>query len=200
MRAGALLAVWAFALLGASPAPQTQALLQHALDPNPDLMTYTASVTLSAQVHGFPPVHETLRGTASYRKPQRKIVFQNVPPPLKRFASLTDSELTSDELARDYVQSSFTDNGTSSSFVFVPVKSGARVKTLTLQIDDQTQLLERIAWAYTNGEALSFTPAYSSSGRYQLLSSVAIAARFPSYNVDGVLSFSNYQLGAPVNL
>ena len=84
--------------------------------------------------------------------------------------------------------------GTLTTFALRPNDAGARVQTLTLRIDDQTHLIQQLLWNYKNGEAMAMTPTWTASGSYRLISTVAIAARFKAYDVDGTLRLTDYRL------
>lgn len=163
-------------------------------------MTYTASASLSAHLHGPIPIRKTLTGTAYYRKPVRKIVFDNVPAPLRRFSELASTMPTYAQVSHDYAVTPQADDGTTSSYALFPTKQDGRVRELDVQVSDSSHLLEEIVWKYKTGESLSFTATYESSGPFELLSSVTIAAHYTAYNVDGTLRFSNYKLGVAVTL
>jgi len=151
-------------------------------------------------VHVGVPVSKTLNGTAYYKRPVRKIVFNDVPSYLKSFSDLTSTTPTYDQLLTEYSATPLTDDGNVSTFSLTPTKEDARVKSLNIVVYDSTHLVEQVFFSYKSGETLAFVPAYMASGTYQLLSHVTIAAHFTSYHVDGTLTFSNYQLGVPVTL
>ena len=179
----------------ATPSPN---LLRQALDPNPALSTYTATVTLSAVLHAVVAVRKTLHGTAYYRKPERTIVFADAPRALKRFSALAATTPAYEQILRDYRTAPLGDDGATSSYALTPVKRDGRVQTLTVRVADDSHLIRQATWLYNGGETLSLTPAYTASAGFQLLSSVTISARFPGYDVDGTLQFSDYRLNVPV--
>jgi hypothetical protein len=192
----------AFASPG-SAAAQTQTasldLLRRAIDPNPTLTSYTASAQLSATLHVLVPVHKTYSGTVYYLKPKRKIEFQGVSGALSKFKDLASSTPTYDEALEQYAITPLSDDGTVSMYSFVPKKTDSRVKSVTLSVDDQSALVSRADWAYTNGGKLSFEQTYTSVGDFHLASKTDIAARFPGYSVNGTITFADYKPNAPVS-
>lgn len=188
--------------IAASPPPAqpaSMALLARATNPNPTLNSYTATAQLSALLHAVIPIHKTLNGTVYYLRPTRKIEFQNVPGALSRFKDLASSTPSYEEAMQQYSITPLTDNGTVSNYTLVPKKSGSRVKSITVTINDQSALLNKAAWSYTNGGTLTFVQSYENVGAYRLPSKASIAARFPGYSVDGTLTFTNYQPNATVS-
>lgn len=174
-------------------------LLRRATDPNPTLKTYTASAQLSATLHALVPIQKTFNGTVYYLKPNRKIEFEGVSGPLSRFKDLASSTPTYDEAVAQYTITPLTDNGSVSTYSLVPKKTGGRVKSVTVTVDDQSALISHAEWSYTNGGTLSFDQTYATLGTFHLPSKASIAARFPGYNVDGTLTFSNYKPNAAVS-
>lgn len=188
--------------IAASPPPAqpaSMALLARATNPNPTLNSYTATAQLSALLHAVIPIHKTLNGTVYYLRPTRKIEFQNVPGSLSRFKDLASTTPTYEDAMQQYSITPLSDNGTVSSYTLVPKKTGSRVKNITVTINDQSALLNKAQWSYTNGGTLTFIQSYENVGAYRLPSKASIAARFPGYSVDGTLTFSNYQPNATVS-
>lgn len=188
--------------IAASPPPAqsaSMALLARATNPNPTLNSYTATAQLSALLHAVIPIHKTLNGTVYYLRPTRKIEFQNVPGPLNRFKDLASTTPTYEEAMQQYNITPLTDNGTVSNYTLVPKNTGSRVKSITVTINDQSALLNKAQWNYTNGGTLTFVQSYENVGLYRLPSKASIGARFPGYSVDGTLTFSNYQPNATVS-
>jgi len=186
-------------VLFAAEAPSPE-LLRKALDPNPALSTYVADASLSATLHSVLPVRKTLKGTAYYRKPKRKIVFDNVPPEFKQFSTLAATMPTYDQVQREYKTSPASDDGSSSTFTLLPISDDGRVSSLILRVGDSSHLLEQATWHYKGSNTLSVRPTYEKNGDFELLSSVAVVARFTGYSADGTLQFSNYRLNAAVTL
>jgi hypothetical protein len=174
-------------------------LLRRAVDPNPTLQSYTASAQLSATLHVLIPVHKSYNGKVYYLKPRRTIQFENVSGALSRFKDLAASTPTYDEAMAQYTITPGTDNGTLSSYTFVPKKQGSRVKSVTLTVNDASALISRAQWAYTNGGSMSFDETYTNVGTFHLPAKADISARFPGYSVDGTLAFTNYNPNAPVS-
>jgi hypothetical protein len=174
-------------------------MLRKALDPNPTLVTYTASASLTVTLHVLVPVSTTLTGTAYYHKPVRKIDFDDIPPALKQFSELVATTPTYEQVLRDYRMSPAVEEGTTSTYALIPRRNG-RVKSLKIRIGVETGLIEQTVWTYKDGQTLSVSPTYANVGAFRLPATVAIAAHFPGYNADGVLRFSNYHLGAAVTL
>ena len=201
------LSILALLFLGAVAAPGSRAdaqsssldLLRHAADPNPGLNTYTASAHLDATLHVLIPVRKSFDGTVYYLKPRRKITFQGVSGSLGQFKNLVTSAPSYDEAAATYTIALLADDGSDSSYSLVPKKSGSRVKSLTLFVNDRTGLIDHAQWLYTNGGTLSFDESYEMVGTYRLPSKADIAARFPGYSVDGTITFSAYAPNAPVS-
>ena len=179
-------------------APSLQ-LLQHALDPNPMLQTYTASATLAVILHGPIPVRKTLHGTVYYHKPTRRVVFSNVPPALRSFSELAASMPAYDQVVREYSITPDSDDGKSSTYVLLPNRRG-RVVALNVRVGDESELIEELLWTYVSNETLSVHPTYAKSDDLELLSSAAISAHFTGYNVDGTIGFSDYKLEVPVTI
>lgn len=177
-------------------APSLQ-LLQHALDPNPTLQSYTASATLAVILHAPLPVRKTLHGTVYYRKPTRKVVFSNVPPALRSFSEFAASMPAYDEFVREYRITPDSDDGKSSTYLLLPNRQG-RVVALNVRVGDESELIEEMLWTYVSNERLSVHPTYAKSDGFELLSSAAISAHFTGYNVDGTIGFSDYKLEVPV--
>ena len=126
-------------------------LLRRATNPNPGLNSYTGTAHLSATVHVVVPVHKEFDGKVYYLRPNRKIEFQNVSGSLSKFKDLVTSTPSYDEAMTQYTIAPQSDDGTNSSYLLVPKKSGSRVKSLTVRVDDQSALIDRAQWAYTNG-------------------------------------------------
>jgi hypothetical protein len=177
----------------------SMALLRHATDPNPALHSYTASAVLSATLHALLPVHKTFNGTVYYLKPKRKIEFQNVSGPLARFRDLASSVPSFGELKNEYAVTPGTDTGALSSYSLVPKKTGGRVKTVDVTVDDTSGLIQRVQWSYTNGGTLQLDQMYTKVGTFELAATANISARFPGYSVNGTLTFSGYQINAAVS-
>ena len=193
----------AFGGIAAQQVAQGQAasltLLQRATDPNPALKSYTAAASLSATLRGPLPVRKTFPGTVYYLRPNRKIELQNVPGPLSRFKELAASAPSFEQLTAQYSVTPRTDDGTVSTYSLVPKNAGSRVKSVTVTVGDASAQVTQVEWLYTNGGKLSFNQQYSSVAGFELPSKANIAARFPGYSVDGVLTFSNYKPNAAVS-
>ncbi|HEY6485979.1 MAG TPA: hypothetical protein VIX83_06330 [Candidatus Cybelea sp.] len=174
-------------------------LLRRAVDPNPTLNSYTASVQLSATLHVLIPVHKNLRGTVYYLRPRRKIEFENVSGALSRFKDLASQTPSYEQATAEYTIAPLQDNGTISTYSAVPKKPGGRVKSVTLTVSDTTALIAHAQWAYSNGGSLSFDQNYTNVGQYRLPAKTNIAARFPGYSVDGTLTFAMYRPNATVS-
>jgi hypothetical protein len=174
-------------------------LLRRAVNPNPTLQSYTASAQLSATLHVVIPIHKNYDGTVYYLKPRRSIEFQNVSGALSRFKDLAASTPTYDEAMAQYTITPGVDNGTISTYTFVPKKQGSRVKSVTLTVNDAKALVSHAQWAYTNGGSMSFDQTYASVGTFRLPAKANISARFPGYSVDGTLTFANYSPNEPVS-
>ncbi|MFY9665319.1 MAG: hypothetical protein WAL67_01100 [Candidatus Cybelea sp.] len=174
-------------------------LLRRAADANPGLQSYTASAELSATLHAVVPVHRTFNGTVYYLKPKRKVEFNNVSGPLSRFKDLASSTPSYEDLTAEYTVTPLGDTGTLSSYSLVPKKTGSRVEKLNVTIDDAQALIRHAEWLYAGGGKLDLDQTYAAVGTFQLPAKADIAARFPGYSVDGVLSFSGYKPNAPVS-
>lgn len=183
---------------GAATTPSL-ALLVRATNPNPTLDSYTASAQLSALVHAIVPIHKTFPGTVYYLRPSRKIEFQNVPNALSQFRDLVSTTPTYEQATQQYAITPLTDDGTLSKYSLVPKKTGSRVKTLLVTINDKSALVKTAQWNYTNGGMLTFDQTYENVGTYKLPAKATISARFPGYTVDGTLTFGNYRPNAPVS-
>jgi hypothetical protein len=174
-------------------------LLSRAVDPNPALNSYTASVQLSATLHVLIPVHKNFSGTVYYLRPRRKIEFENVSGALSRFKDLASQTPSYEQAMKEYTIAPLQDNGTISTYSAVPKKPGGRVKSITLTVTDATALIARAQWAYSNGGSLSFDQNYTNVGQYRLPAKTNIAARFPGYSVDGTLTFATYRPNSTVS-
>jgi hypothetical protein len=174
-------------------------VLRRAADPNPGLMSYTASAQLSAILHVLVPIHRSFSGRVYYLKPNRKIEFQNVTGQLARFKDLATSTPSFSKLRSDYTVTALGDTGTVSSYSLVPKNSGSRVKGIAITVDDASALIQHVAWSYTNGGTLQLTEYYAPVGTFQLPAKSDISARFSGYSVDGTLSFGDYKPNAPVS-
>jgi hypothetical protein len=174
-------------------------LLRRATNPNPGLNSYTGTAHLSATLHILAPIHKEYDGTVYYLRPKRKIEFQNVSGSLSQFKDLVSSTPSYDEAAAQYTITPQTDDGSHSSYLLVPKKTGSRVKSLTVRVNDQSAMIDSAQWAYTNGGTLSFDETYTDVGTYHLPSAANIAARFPQYSVDGTITFAAYVPNAPVS-
>jgi hypothetical protein len=198
---GATTAFAALIALQAAGMAQTASsidLLRRSVNPNSALQSYTASAHLSATLHVVIPVHKDYDGKVYYLKPRRTIQFQNVSGALSRFKDLAASTPTYDEAMAQYTITPGTDDGTVSTYTFVPKKQGSRVKSITLTVNDASALVSRAQWAYTNGGRMSFDQTYTNVGTFRLPAKADISARFPGYSVDGTLTFGNYSPNAPV--
>jgi hypothetical protein len=173
-------------------------LLRRAADPNPTLKSYTASATLDATLHVVIPVHKSFGGKVYYLKPKREIEFQNVSGSLSQFKDLVSSSPSFDQVMAQYAVTPLTDDGAESSYSLVPKKSGSRVKSLAVRVNDQSALIDRLVWSYTNGGSLQFVQSYGDVSGFHLPTKSDIAARFPDYSVDGTITFANYAPNAPV--
>jgi hypothetical protein len=205
-RVAALAAISACAVIvvqatGFAQTAQTASLdlLRRAVDPNPTLNSYTGSAHLSATLHVLLPVHKEYDGTVYYLRPRRKIEFANVTGALSKFKDLATSTPTYEQATELYTIAPLTDNGNVSAYIAVPKKKGGRVKSLTITVDDKSALVSQAVWAYTNGGTLRVNQSYMDVGTYHLPSKADISARFPSYSVDGTLTFSNYNPNAAVS-
>lgn len=190
-----------FLALHGAAAAQTASLdlLRRAMDPNPTLESYTATAALDAVWNLVIPVHQAFAGTVYYRKPKRTIVFDNVPGPLRNFKELTSTTPTYEQSVAEYTMTPLADDAGGSTFSLVPKKTGGRVKSLTLTVDDRTALISRAVWSYTDGATLRFDETYTTVGAFRLPSEDAISARFPAYSIDGTLRFSHYEPNAHVD-
>jgi hypothetical protein len=187
--------------LGAQAAAQQTAsmdLFRRATNPNPGLNSYTASAQLSATLHIIAPIHKAYDGKVYYLRPKRKIEFENVSGSLSQFRDLVTATPSFDEATAEYTITPQTDDGSESSYLLVPKKSGSRVKSVTVRVNDKSALIDNAQWAYNNGGSLTFEETYESVGTYNLPSAANIAARFPGYSVDGTITFANYVPNAPV--
>jgi len=180
--------------------PPSDQPLAKALDPNPGLLTYRASATLVAKVRALVPVQKTLHGTVMYRKPVRKIVFNDVPGPLKQFTDLIEATPTYEELKQSYHFLPNRDDGYTTTYTLFPLTMDRRVRTIYIRVSDREQLVKEAVWTYNDGSGLTIRPRYEAQGGFHLLAALEIEARFPEYRVDGTLRFSDYQLGVPVDL
>ncbi|HTU83077.1 MAG TPA: hypothetical protein VMF61_13155 [Candidatus Acidoferrales bacterium] len=190
-----------FAVGGAAVA-QTAAsldLVRRATDPNPTLNSYTASAQLSATLHAPIPIRKTFSGSVFYLKPNRKIEFQGVPGALSKFKDLTSATPSYDQASAKYTITPLTDDGSVSTYSLVPKATGGRVKSVTLTVSDRSALVKRAVWSYTDGGTLTFDQTYTTVGDFHLPARATIAARFPKYNVDGVLTITNYAPNAAVS-
>jgi hypothetical protein len=174
-------------LMGANPD-----LLQSALDPNPTLLSYTASARLSVLLHAGVPVKKTFTGTAYYKRPDQRIVLDNATGALSKYHDMTTKLPTKDEILTDYTQTSQTSDGTVTKFVLTPKKTDSRVRTLTISVDSTSRLIHEVLYSYTNGATLSIAPTFEHVGCCQLPAHEAIRARFPDYSVDGTLDLSSF--------
>jgi hypothetical protein len=174
-------------------------LLARATEPNPTLDSYTASAQLSALLHAVIPIHKTFAGSVYYLRPNRKIVFANVPNSLARFRDLVSTTPSYEQVMQQYAVTPLSDNGSVSKYSLVPKKSGSRVKSLLVTIDDKSALLTNAQWNYTNNGTLSFAQTFTNVGIFRLPTKANIAARFPGYSVDGTLTFGNYPPNATVS-
>jgi len=174
-------------------------LLQQATNPNPTLNSYTATAQLSALMRAVIPVHKTFNGSVYYLRPNRKIEFQNVPNALSKFRDLVSTTPTYEQATQQYAITPMTDDGTVSKYTLVPKKTGSRVKSVVVTINDQSALVSNAQWSYTNGGSLTWAQTYETVGTYRLPAKATISARFPGYSVDGTVTFSNYQPNATVS-
>lgn len=174
-------------------------LLRRATNPNPDLNSYTGTAHLSATLHVLVPIHKEFDGTVYYLRPNRKIEFQNVSGSLSKFKDLVTSTPSYDDAMTQYTITPQADDGSQSSYLLVPKKSGSRVKSLTVLVDDQSVLIDRAQWTYTNGGTLRFDETYTTAATFHVPAAANIAARFPGYSVDGTITFANYVPNAPVS-
>lgn len=197
----ATLAAVVLATVAATPAPRAASmdLLARATDPNPTLISYTATAQLSALMHAVIPIHKTFPGSVYYLRPQRKIEFQGVPGPLSRFRDLASTTPTYEQAMEQYTITPLTDDGRLSTYSLVPKKTGGRVKNVVVTINDASALLDTAQWNYTNGGTLKFAQTYTNVGIYRLPAKATIDARFPGYSVDGTLTFGNYKPNATVS-
>ena len=182
---------------GAAQKPSLD-LLRRATDPNPGLQSYTANAQLSATLRAVVPIKKSYPGNVYYLRPKRKIEFQGVSGPLSKFKDLVTSTPTYEEAAATYSISPLDDNGTESTYLLVPKKTGSRVKSLNVHINDRSALLDRAEWSYNDGSSLSVDQTYQNVGNFRLPAKSTIAARYPAYRVDGTLTFSGYVPNAPV--
>ncbi|MGC2130593.1 MAG: hypothetical protein WA629_10885, partial [Candidatus Aquilonibacter sp.] len=134
-----------------------------------------------------------------YLKPKRSIEFANVSGSLSKFKDLVTSTPSYEGAMKQYTVTPLTDDGSESSYSLVPKKPGSRVKGLILSVNDQSALIERVVWSYTNGGSLRFAQTYGAVSGFALPTKSDIAARFPDYSVDGTITFANYVPNAPVS-
>jgi hypothetical protein len=173
--------------------PSKQALLLNALDPNPALRSYTASVSLTIELHVLVPIRRTFAGTAYYDRPNRKIVFDSISGPLRRFRELSTTLPTRDDVLTDYAVSEPVDDGSETTYVLTP-SGGGHVRQLTIHIDDRTSLAGEAEWDYDSGGHLDVRLRYLRLGLFRVPQEENISASFPAYHADGVLRLSNYRL------
>jgi hypothetical protein len=190
----------AFASSGATTtkAPSLD-LLARAVNPNPTLQSYIASANLAATLHAPVPVRKTFTGTCYYLRPQRKVIFENVPGPLSRFRELAEETPSFEELTLNYTITPLNDDGMASTYNLVPKKSGSRVAAVKVAVDDNSALASRLEWSYANGGTLRADQTYTTVGSFHVIDAEVLSARFPDYSVDGRLTFSNYKLNAAVD-
>jgi hypothetical protein len=194
----AVVYVIGFSAQAAAQQTASMDLFRRATNSNPGLNSYTASAQLSATLHVIAPIHKAYDGKVYYLRPKRKIEFQNVSGSLSQFKDLVTATPSFDEAMAQYSITPQTDDGSDSSYLLVPKKSGSRVKSVTVYVNDQSALIDRAQWAYNNGGSLRFDETYESVGTYHLPSAANIEARFPGYSVDGTITFANYVPNAPV--
>jgi hypothetical protein len=197
-RIASLLMAFLFAVPASAAQTASLDLLRRAINPNPTLNSYTGSAHLDATLHVVIPVHKSFNGTVYYLRPKRKIAFQNVSGELSKFKDLVSATPSWDAAEEQYTITPLTDDGTVSTYSLVPKKTGGRVKSVTVTVNDSSALIERAAWTYTDG-SLTFDQTYMSVGTYRLPSKADIAARFPGYSVDGTMTFGGYQPNASVS-
>jgi hypothetical protein len=173
-------------------------LLQSALDPNPALRSYTAAATLVARVHLVVPLQQSFTGTAYYLKPRQRIVFADVPPQLAQFRALDASVPTYADASASYEIAPLTNDGRVSTYQLVPKKTGSRVTSLVITVDDATELATSVVWRYANGARLTFTQQYQTIGAYRLPSTINVVARFPGNAIDGVIQLNGYRTNVDV--
>lgn len=173
-------------------------LLRRATNPNPGLESYTASAVLSATLHVLLPVHRTFHGTVYYLRPKRKIEFENVSGPLRRFKELASSTPSYEDLMADYTVTPQADDGSLSTYALVPKNPGSRVAKVNVGIDDVLGLVKHLEWLYTNGGKLDIDQTYTTVETFRLPIQSDISAHFPGYSVSGTISFSDYKPNAAV--
>jgi hypothetical protein len=178
--------------------PGSTDLLRSALDPNPQLQSFTASAVLHARLSAVVPVSKIFTGTAYYLKPNERIEFTNASGPLDRFRELRYGLPSYAQLAAANSIVLETDDGSVSNFKITPLVT-RRVRALTLAVDDRSALIRHAEWLYEDGSRLSVDSTYSVTGGVRLVSDERISARFPAYAVDGELHLENYRLNVPVD-
>ena len=188
------------AILLSTLAAQTASLdlLRTAVDPSPTLHSYTASAALVAEAHAVISLQRRFAGTVYYLKPKRTIVFDNLPPPLRRFRELITTTPTYDEAAAEYAITPLADDGKRSSYLLVPKKTGTRVASLRVIVDDREGLISRATWSYINGSRLTFDQAYEAVGPFRIATTIAVSARFPDYRLAGTIRLSDIRTNVPV--
>ena len=182
----------------AAQAPSLE-LLRHALDPNPTLRSYTATATLETVLELVIPLHQRFTGKVYYLRPKRTIIFDDLPPALSAFRTLSTNTPTFEQTLAEYSVAPNADDGVISTFVLTPKSSDSRVKTLTLTVDDRNGLLRRSRYEYVDGSSLGFDEEDGDVGGFQLPARDAIAARFPAYTLDGTLRLADYRPNAHVD-
>jgi hypothetical protein len=186
-----------FTLAGAG-APGSTDFLRSALDPNPELRSFTATAVLHARLHAVIPVSKVFTGTAYYRKPDERIEFAGTTGLLDRFRELRYGLPSYSELAAANNVVLETDDGNVSIYKLTPLVA-RRVRGLTLAVDDHSARIRRAEWLYEDGSTLTVDPTYTTIGGFQLATDERIAARFPAYAVDGELHLESYRLNVRVD-
>jgi hypothetical protein len=171
----------------------SMALLDKALDPNPSLKNYTASVRMEVEVHSFIPARKTFTGTAFYTRPEQRVVFDNATGPLSRFREMTTNLPTKSDLLANYRVTTGGDDGTSTQFLAERIAPDARVRTITLSVDDKSGLLTDVLWSYSDGSTLNIMPHYERVRTYQLHTRDDVRARFKGYSADATLTLSDFR-------
>lgn len=173
-------------------------LLRAAMDPTSGPRSYTASATFAVHARLIAPIRQTFHGTAYALGFQRAIVFDGLPPQLRRFRVMHLGVPSYEAAQGDYVIEPGTDDGTSARYTLVPKRQDARVSTMVISVDPRERIVTAVAWKYRDGSSLSVRQQYGRVDGYRVPVRDTLTARFPGYSVDGELQFRDFAINVDV--
>jgi outer membrane lipoprotein-sorting protein len=166
---------------------------------NAGLHSYSASLHVDVQTHGFPYISPSLDGTAYYEEPDRSaIVFETVPALASQFKKVYPQLEPPSEWPRIYDVTPVFDDGTTAQFRLVRKKNG-RIDHVDVTVDDKTATVSSMTYVYKDGGSIAFTQTYAFIDGNYVIKSQTGKVDIPHYSADVASSFTNYRLNVKID-